>query len=130
MPSSEDAIELKRMSFYGYHGVHPEEERLGQPFLVTLVLTLSLREAGMTDDLQKTVDYGKVYQLVREQVVEKRYNLLEALSQAIAREVLSSFPKVQEVQVLVEKPSPPIPGILEGVVVQITRRREEWRESS
>lgn len=129
MPLPEDAIELKRMSFYGYHGVHPEEERLGQPFLVTLVLTLSLREAGMTDDLQKTVDYGKVYQLVREQVVERRYNLLEALSQGIAREVLSAFPKIHQVKVLVEKPAPPIPGILEGVVVEITRRREEWRES-
>lgn len=129
MPLPQDAIELQGLSFYGYHGFHQEENKLGQPFVVDLRLSLSLREAGKLDDLEKTVDYGKVYRLVKDIVEERQFKLIEALGEAIASATLSAFPFVEELQVKVRKTKPPIPGILEGVAIEITRRREEWRES-
>lgn len=123
MQLPEDIIELEKMEFYGYHGVHLEEQRLGQPFHLHLQLFLSLQEAGLADDLEKTVDYGKVYRQVKELVEGQPFSLLEALAEAIAGRILSLFPQVQGIQVQVKKPAPPIPGILQGVGVQIIRRR-------
>ncbi len=53
-----DRILLRDLRFYGYHGVHPEEQRLGQPFAVDLEAELDLRRAGQRDDLSDTVSYS------------------------------------------------------------------------
>lgn len=41
-----DKMVLHRMEYYGYHGVFPEERKLGQRFYIDLELELDLREAG------------------------------------------------------------------------------------
>ncbi len=46
-----DKISLNRMTFYGYHGVIPEERTLGQRFIVDVDLLLDLKSAGRSDDL-------------------------------------------------------------------------------
>ena len=66
-----DRIALEGMVFYGYHGVHPEERRLGQRFVVDLVAERELRTAGLSDDLADTTSYSDIYDVVRE-VVEGR----------------------------------------------------------
>ena len=60
-----DYIHLNDMEFYGYHGALPEEKKLGQRFRVTVSLATSLEEAGLTDDLDKTVNYAEVYELCK-----------------------------------------------------------------
>ena len=39
---NQDRIILEGMEFYAYHGAMPEENRLGQRFVVDLILTLDL----------------------------------------------------------------------------------------
>ena len=63
-----DRITLMGMEFFGYHGVLPEENKLGQRFVVDLVLELDLHQAGLNDDLNATINYAEVYQEVRELV--------------------------------------------------------------
>ncbi|HYF93209.1 MAG TPA: dihydroneopterin aldolase [Symbiobacteriaceae bacterium] len=118
-----DRIVLTGMQFYGYHGVYPEETRLGQVFVVDVELHADLREAGRTDDLQRTVDYGQVYSTVKEIVEGRPFKLIEALAEKTAAELLQGFP-ISEVVVRVHKPKAPIPGAFGGVMVEIRRRRE------
>lgn len=118
-----DRIMLSGMRFYGYHGVYPEETRLGQTFLVDVELHADLHLAGSTDSLEHTVDYGKVYLAVREIVEGRPFQLIEALAEKIAGTVLEGFP-VTAVTVRVHKPQAPIPGAFDGVTVEIHRRRE------
>lgn len=117
-----DRIVLTGMRFYGYHGVYPEESRLGQAFLVDVELYADLREAGQRDDIRKTVDYGKVYLTVKEMVEGRPFKLIEALAEHVAARVLEQFP-VDEIVVRVHKPKAPIPGPIDGVTVEIRRRR-------
>ncbi len=117
-----DTIFFKGMTFYGYHGVYPEETRLGQRFVVDLELGLDLAPAARTDDLNQTVDYGRVYQVVRELVEGKPCRLVETLAERIADALLAGFP-VEEVRVRVTKPNPPIPGHYDAVGVEIRRSR-------
>lgn len=117
-----DRIILKGMTFFGRHGLLPREMEEGQPFVVDLTLRLDLAPAGQADDLGETVDYSLVLDVVREVVENRRFNLLEALAEAIAREMLQRFP-VYSVRVRVKKPHAPLGGILEHVAVDIERGR-------
>ncbi|MDF2720161.1 MAG: dihydroneopterin aldolase [Paenibacillus sp.] len=71
-----DKMQLSRMQFYGYHGVFPEENKLGQRFYVDLALSLDLSEAGRTDDLDKTVNYAEVYERVKTIVEGRTFRLI------------------------------------------------------
>lgn len=111
------------MEFYGYHGVLPQERELGQRLAVDLEMLLDLTEAGRRDDLSRTVDYAKVFRLVKELVTGPSRQLLETVAEDIAAAVLERFP-VAEVVVRVKKPAAPLPGRLEYVAVEIRRGRK------
>ncbi|MFF2450350.1 dihydroneopterin aldolase [Neobacillus sp. NPDC058068] len=118
-----DKIYVNGMEFYGYHGVFPEETRLGQRFAVDLAVSVDLKKAGDTDELEHSVNYGELYEVCKEVVEGKPYKLVEAVAERIAGNVLTGFPLVSEVTVKVIKPDPPIPGHYKSVAVEITRRR-------
>jgi 7,8-dihydroneopterin aldolase/epimerase/oxygenase len=117
-----DKIFLNEMEFYGYHGVLPEENRLGQRFRVSLVLEIDLNNAGMSDDLNDTVSYAEVFEICKEIVEGKPYRLLEALAETIASSILMKYQLIDQVTVKMIKPDPPIPGHYHSVAVEITRR--------
>lgn len=118
-----DKMQLSRMQFYGYHGVFPEENKLGQRFYVDLALSLDLSEAGRTDDLDKTVNYAEVYERVKNIVEGRTFRLIEALAENIASDVLHQYTNVNDVTVRVIKPHPPFDIHFDGVAVEINRKR-------
>ncbi len=119
---SRDRILLQGLRFYGYHGVNPEETRLGQRFVVDLELGVDTRAAGQSDDLTRTVNYGAVYDDVRAVVEGRPYKLIEAVAEAVAARVLERYP-VRDVLVRVRKPEAPIPAQMDWVAVEIYRER-------
>ncbi|HEX6971976.1 MAG TPA: dihydroneopterin aldolase [Limnochordia bacterium] len=120
-----DRISVRNIAAYAYHGVHEAEKRMGQRFEVDVDLYLDLREAGQSDDLSRTVNYGEVYRLVHRTVVEQRYDLIEALAEAIAAALLASYARIESVTVRVRKPHAPLGGVFDTVEVEITRARTE-----
>lgn len=119
-----DEILLEGMRFYGYHGVHPEELKLGQRFIVDVALAVDLRKAGRRDELAETVSYSAAFAEVRRVVEGEPRRLIEAVAEEIAAAMLALDQRVQRVRVRVAKPEAPVKGsILDAVAVQITR----WR---
>jgi dihydroneopterin aldolase len=118
-----DKIILKGMRFFGNHGVFVEETKLGQKFEVDLELSMDLQPAGQRDDLNLSVSYAEVYDLVEKILTGPPYKLLEAVAEAIAQNVLKQFEMVQEIKVTLKKPEAPIKGIFQYMAVEITRRR-------
>jgi 7,8-dihydroneopterin aldolase/epimerase/oxygenase len=121
--STEDRIILHNMVFRGHHGVHPAERELGQRFEVDVELGLDLGQAIASDALLDTVDYSRAYAIVREEVEDHQYQLLEALAGAMVRRLLAELP-VTSVLVRLRKPQVPLEGILSYAAVEIQRRRE------
>lgn len=120
-----DKITLKKLKFYGYHGVLEEENRLGQKFTVNLELFSDLRKACVTDSVDDTINYALVYALVKEIVETEQYNLIEKLAEEITARIFSTFEKVSEIVVEIEKPEAPVNGIYDFFSVQIRRKRDE-----
>lgn len=125
MPT-QDRIFLEGLTFYAYHGVHPEEKKLGQRFIVDMSLSRDLRAAGTSDDLTQTTSYSEVYRLAREIVEGGPYDLIESVAEKIAAAVLAGYPEVQDIRVTVRKPEVPIKGsILRAVGVEVFRTQAD-----
>jgi dihydroneopterin aldolase len=113
---------LHNIQLQGRHGYYDHELEAPQPFEVDVELALNLQPAGVDDDLEKSVDYGTVYDVVRQIVESTSYRLLEALAEAISHELLTHFP-VTEVGVRVRKPAYKLGGRLHNAGVLLWRRR-------
>ena len=61
-------IELKSMRFYAYHGVDPQETRVGNWFIVDLMVTVDLVQAIENDNLDSTVNYAEIYEVVKSEM--------------------------------------------------------------
>lgn len=119
-----DRIVLANMRFQGRHGVYEWEQLTAQPFEVDVELVLDLQPAGIDDDLALSVDYGRVYDAVRQIVESTSFRLLEALAEAISHELLADF-DVTEVVVRVRKPEVRLDGPLDSAGVEIHRQRAD-----
>lgn len=119
-----DRIHLAGMTFHARHGVADWEKVEAQRFEVDVELVLDLQPAGLDDDLARTVDYSGVYEVVRQVVESTTFNLIEALAEAIAHELLGGHPQVEELVVRVRKPEVRLGGPLDYAGVEIRRRRD------
>ncbi|MDD2585698.1 MAG: dihydroneopterin aldolase [Syntrophomonadaceae bacterium] len=117
-----DKITAKGLKFKGCHGVLTQEKTTPQEFIVDLGMFLDLRAAGLKDDLKLTVNYDEVFHQVENIVEKETYNLIEALAEKIAAELLARFP-LQAVEVTVYKPDAPVEGDFDYFAVTIKRTR-------
>ena len=115
-----DTITLKGLRSRGNHGVLEHERRDGQDFVVDLTVWLDLRAAGMTDDIDDTIDYDTLALEVIELVAGPPVNLLETLAAQIADRVLA-HPLVVEAEITVHKPQAPLSVPFDDVIVTIRR---------
>jgi dihydroneopterin aldolase len=111
------------MRFQGRHGYYDHEHVTPQPFEVDVELLLNLQPAGIDDDLDKTIDYARVYEATRQIVESTSFRLLEALAEAISHELLAEF-TINEVGIRIRKPKVDLGGPLDHASVEIWRRRQ------
>ena len=69
------------------------------------------------------MSYAELARVATEIATERRFRTIEALAEKIAAELLSGFPRIDAVTVTIDKPGAPVPAILDGISVEITRRR-------
>lgn len=118
-----DKIILKGLIFYAYHGVLDEEKRLGQKFIIDIELKCDLTKAGLSDDVNDTINYAEVYNLVKEIVEVNKFNLIEKLADVCAQEILAKFTDAEEVIIKVKKPQAPVEGLFSYFATEIRRKR-------
>ena len=116
-----DKIHIKNLEVFAKHGVFPEENVLGQKFVISAVLYTSTREAGKTDDLTKSIHYGEVGQFITEFMKQNTFQLLEAVAERMAEELLLRTERLEKVCLEIKKPWAPVGLPLETVSVEIER---------
>ena len=119
--SAFDKISIKGLEVFANHGVYPEENKLGQKFVVNTVLYVDTRKAGLSDDLDLSVNYGTVCHQITEFLTANTYKLIERAAEELSRHLLIQNPLVQEIDIEIEKPGAPIGLPLETVSVKIHR---------
>lgn len=118
-----DQIKIKKLEVFAKHGVLSEENVLGQKFLISVNMYCDTQKAGRTDELTASVNYAEVAELIEKSAKEKVFRLIERLAWYLAKKILVTYPKIQKVDIEIEKPWAPVHLPLETVAVQISR---EW----
>jgi dihydroneopterin aldolase len=121
-----DRIELRGLTVRGYHGVFDHERQDGQDFVVDITVWIDLVAAAMSDELSDTLDYGALAQQAADIIAGPPRNLIETVSAEIADSVMSD-PRVHAVEVVLHKPSAPIPLSFNDVAVVARRSRRGGR---
>lgn len=115
-----DQIRISGISGFGFHGVYPEERRVGQRFLADLILYTDLSAPALTDDVNDSTDYSKVVPDVKQVLEGEPVNLIETLADRVVSKVLQNYPLVESVEVTIFKPEAPVEA---AVAVHIRRDR-------
>jgi dihydroneopterin aldolase len=111
---------LENMEFYAYHGHYDEERTIGARFSVDLVIDANLGKPAETDSLEDAVDYTKIYDCVKQEMV-KPSRLLEHLALRIIKAVYAVSDHITSVKVTVSKLNPVIGGTMSRFSVVLTR---------
>ncbi len=107
------------MKFKGYHGLHDSERGKGNSFVIDLEMETDVTNAGDDDDVNQTIDYEKVYKVVKYQMEGSSY-LLEHLARKILITLKDRFPTIQKLKVKVSKLNPPIGGACDRASVEMS----------
>ena len=118
-----DKIIISGLEVFANHGVYPAENELGQKCVVSATLYANLRDAGESDDLAASIDYGAVCHTIDEYLRRHTFKLIEAAAEGTATRLLRDYPALIAVRLKIEKPWAPIGLPLGSVAVEIERTR-------
>ncbi|MDR1161380.1 MAG: dihydroneopterin aldolase [Tannerellaceae bacterium] len=109
-------IELRELKFYAYHGVLPQETRVGNQYILTVALTVPLAKAMESDNLNDTIDYAAAYTVIKEEMAIPS-KLLEHVAGRVLHSLKRHFPQLTGVQLSIAKVNPPIGGDIHSASV-------------
>jgi dihydroneopterin aldolase len=107
------------MEFYAYHGCFPEEKVIGTHFKVDAVIHCNFMEAAQQDDLEKSINYQKVYALIKEEMAISSH-IIEHVCLRIMKRLKTRFPEILQCEITVYKLNPAIGGKTEWVAVTMS----------
>lgn len=117
-----DQIKIEGLEVYCHHGVFPEENILGQKFVVSAVLYTDTRKAGKTDCIEDSIHYGLVCERIKECMENHTFQLLERVAEFVCERLLLEFSLLKKIKLKIEKPWAPILLPLKTVSVTIERQ--------
>ncbi|KUO49408.1 MAG: dihydroneopterin aldolase [Desulfitibacter sp. BRH_c19] len=115
-----DVLLLKGLQFWGSHGHFPEENRLGQKFVVDAEVSYDMSKICQSDVLEDGLSYVTVYNIIKKIVTEEEHKLVQRIAQRIADDVIACYP-IKQIKVTIKKPAVAIGGIVEYTGCSIVR---------
>jgi dihydroneopterin aldolase len=115
---TEGYILLQDVRFHAFHGVMPQEGKVGADFLVNLRVGYPVGKAMETDEVADTLNYAEVYALVA-QVMRQPSKLLEHVAGRIVQTISERFPLVTSIDLTLIKQNPPMGADAAGAGVEI-----------
>lgn len=112
-------IELKKMHFYAYHGVLPEETLIGNNFEVNLKIQVNFEQAFISDDVNDTYNYAVIYDIIKKEMSIPS-KLLEHVGGRIYNSIKEYYPDVRIVELRIAKMNPPVAGQVDCAEITVT----------
>ncbi|WP_300725013.1 dihydroneopterin aldolase [uncultured Bacteroides sp.] len=122
MKAKDMNIQLNGLKLYAYHGVLPQENRVGAEYIINLKLTTDFSSAAEKDSLEDTINYAEVYEAVKEEMLIPS-QLLEHVAWRIARHLFSQFPDITEIKIALYKQNPPMGADCQQVGIEAVYTR-------
>ena len=114
-------IRINQIKLFGYHGIYQIEKDQGQEFLINV--EMEVPDLDYKDNIENTIDYTNIIDIVNNIFNSKRYNLLETLSVDISNKIMENH-SINCVMISIKKISPPIDVNLDSVEVEYRNERK------
>ncbi len=114
-------ISLDKLVFSGYHGLYAEEKKLGNTYIVDVLIDFTAKKS-IIDNLEQTIDYVQVYALIKKWM-EIPTSLLETLVGNMADDILKEQLLAEKVMVKITKQHLPIAEFEGTASVSIEKSR-------
>ncbi|GHT17799.1 7,8-dihydroneopterin aldolase [Bacteroidia bacterium] len=111
-------ITLSNMAFHAFHGCLPHEKVLGGQYLVSVALWFDGRAAQISDNIDDTINYQQVYNIVKTEM-DTPSSLLENVAYRIANSLKTNILKVEKWEIELSKLNPPLGGITDRATVHL-----------
>lgn len=111
-------ILLENVKFYAFHGVLPQERKVGNDYQVRLRIGYDISRAMVSDDVNDTLNYAEVYQLLSQEMSVPSA-LLERVAGRIGDRLFRKFPAIQSIDLTIIKVNPPMGADSEGAGVEV-----------
>ena len=111
-------VHVNNIRVYAYHGCLDEEGVIGSDYRVDVVIDVENKLSHQNDDLNQTVDYSLVTQIVLEEMTI-RSKLIETVAARIIKRIHEECEHKKYVTATVTKINPPIDGDVETVCVTL-----------
>ena len=99
------AVHLRQLKFFSFHGVYEEEKKTGNEFEVNV--TVEFEETQTDNSFFPVVDYVQLYSIIQKEMNQPR-QLLESVAESIVANVYASYTFVRSIQIEIWKLHPPI----------------------
>lgn len=116
-----DKIRISRLKIRCNHGVYEKEKLEGQNFYVSAALHLDTYPAGVSDNLDKSVNYGDLCHAITNFMQSNTYDLIETVAHKLSVFLLNYSPLIRGLDLTISKPEAPIGLPFEDVTIEITR---------
>jgi len=113
-------ILLENIKIYAYHGVLPEENIIGTYYIINLELHADLWKAAETDNLEDTISYAEVNEIIHHEM-KIPSKLLEHVAGRIINKIHQQFPQINCIKIKITKTNPPMKGELKGASVEFEK---------
>lgn len=113
-------IQIEGMEFYAYHGCFREEQIVGSKFLIDISIQTECGKAVQTDSIKDTLNYQKVYELIKSEMGIKSH-LLEHVAGRILDSLYKNFNEIKSATLKISKVNPPVGGQVNKVSVTLSR---------
>lgn len=111
-------ITLTNLRFHALHGVMPQEQVAGNDYSVSLRIRFDAGKAMLTDDVNDTINYAEVYQIVHEEMMHPN-RLIEHVAHCIADHIAQAFPTLSAIDIKLVKLNPPIGADCDGAGIEL-----------
>lgn len=115
-------IFVNDIQLHAYHGVMPQEQLTGNDYLVSVSAQYPIDKAIITDDVQHTLNYAMVYDIVKEEMGISS-KLVEHVAGRIAQHLMKQFADISTVRVRITKLNPPMGAQCAGAGVEVEMTR-------
>jgi len=117
-----DQLIIKNLELFGFHGVHPEEQTMGQKFIVDARISLDLSKAGDTDSLETAINYAELCHELQDVFNVTKHQLIERAASVLCEYILTHYPAVKDVDLTLKKPWAPIHLPIDYPAIRLVRR--------
>lgn len=114
-------VALQHMRFFAYHGYYPEEQVIGNEFLLDIETEMDVTGKG-DEDLSLTVNYERLFEIAREEMTVPR-KLLETVAYSMLERIRMEFLPVRSIRIALRKLHPPVAGEVGNSLVELNFNR-------